>query len=397
MPPKKNGFMTFVLEWRNTTAEGRRLTIPQAVAQCGDIWKGMSAQQRGPYNSAAKNATIAERGTRERMTTTGQLVSTVEREQRAANEQITQMKCAIERMVLKGKAQYDLENSKFVFAAFNYFDKTQNNGIYIPAEFAACLFSLKSGKISVYSSLINPGQIIFGQSSESQHHSETTHLLPLPPKALGESDMGKLYVSIVQYLRGCQISDNPSDPLIVFTSTELMPVVRGCFRYLASDSDMQDTEILVYDIQYLFYVLKKEVMEIADVPDTGINKSMTDTFFINDFFEYHSGISCQFHEDNDRSKYCVLSMVLRWAFVFSDYMCSDLAIKPIPGKHMPPQQEPKFRVISDPLDEDITSTSFASCQSSIKPEKENKYVPTDNTAFSASINREDDFPTLGGR
>lgn len=39
MPPKKaNGFMMFVNEWRNSNAEGRRMTITQAVDHCGKLW-----------------------------------------------------------------------------------------------------------------------------------------------------------------------------------------------------------------------------------------------------------------------------------------------------------------------------------------------------------------------
>lgn len=39
MPPKKaNGFMMFVNEWRNSTSEGRRMTVTQAVDQCGKLW-----------------------------------------------------------------------------------------------------------------------------------------------------------------------------------------------------------------------------------------------------------------------------------------------------------------------------------------------------------------------
>jgi len=105
--------------------------------------------------------------------------------------------------------------------------------------------------------------------------------------------MDKLYSNIVEYLRGCEISNNPYDPLVVFTTTDLMPVVKGCFRYLAFDQKEEIEQIQVYDIQYLLFVLKKEVMEIADLPHTHINKSITDTQILNDFFEYHSGISCQ--------------------------------------------------------------------------------------------------------
>lgn len=37
----------------------------------------------------------------------------------------------------------------------------------------------------------------------------------------------------------------------------------------------------------------------------------------------------------DRSKYCTLSRVVRWGFMFSDYMCSDLALDMNPGSHIP--------------------------------------------------------------
>lgn len=108
----------------------------------------------------------------------------------------------------------------------------------------------------------------------------------------------------------------------------------------------------------------------------------------------------QYHEDRDRSKYCTQSMVARWSYVFSDYMCGDLAIKPLPGKHLPPKQETKFKVVNPNLypDDSSIDTSFASFstfQSEVK--QEHRFAPTDHTAFSASIENADDFPSLNGR
>lgn len=37
----------------------------------------------------------------------------------------------------------------------------------------------------------------------------------------------------------------------------------------------------------------------------------------------------------DRSKYCTLSRVVRYGFMFSDYMCSDLDLDMTPGTHVP--------------------------------------------------------------
>ncbi|XP_017841177.1 protein maelstrom [Drosophila busckii] len=395
MPPKKhNAFMTFVNEWKSKNKEGRHMSIPQAVTHCGDIWKNMNAQQRGPYIALAKDADVLARCTVERLNTQGQALSAVEREERDLANQIMLMKQNTERIVREGKENDDLENTKFIFAAFNYFIKAVGNDIYIPAEFAACEFSLKTGMNSIYSSHINPGQLIYGLSSDAMDHTSTTHQLPLPPNALGETNMGRLYENILEYLRG---KNDPKKPVIVFTTTEMLPVVKGCLRYLESDcSDAEEGAIEVYDIRYLFFILKKEVADIADLPTDEITKTVTDNLFQKDFFEYHSGISCQFHEDNDRGRYCAHSMVSRWCFIFSDHMCADLAIKPVPGKHMPPQQEQRFSVTNP--DESTAETSFQSCESAVKQERKYaRYVPSDNSAFSADIKESNDFPSLGNR
>ncbi|XP_017863032.1 PREDICTED: protein maelstrom [Drosophila arizonae] len=411
MAPKKfNGFMMFVNEWREKTAEGRAVSLPQAISKCGETWKNMNTQQRGPYNKMAKNAEVSARCQVERLNCHGQSLSALEREEMEAAERELNMKRTTERIVLAGKKRHDLENTKFIFAAFNYFTKSMTNDIYIPAEFSACQFSLKSGICSMYSSHIDPGQLIFGQGSETMHHTKHTHQLPLPPNAMGESDIGRLYANIVEYLRACNPDAKPNDPLVVFATPEFMPIVKGCFRYLESDSEEPLATIHIYDIQYLLYVLKLEVLDSVDIRNVTVNRTATDSLFINDYFCYHLGISCQYHEDIDRCQYCTQSIISRWCYVFSDFMCGDLAITPLPGKHMPPKQEPKFRV-SNPGNESVNSSrissnfskttnkstgkvsndTFTSGQSIVKHEI------FDHSAFSADLNAAKDFPSLGGR
>lgn len=91
-------------------------------------------------------------------------------------------------------------------------------------------------------------------------------------------------------------------------------------------------------------------------------------------------------------------MVTRWCYTFSDYMCGDLAIKPLPGKHMPPKQEPNFKVRDPELSSRNTSfTSFHTVQSKVKQENDWDYTPTDHTAFSSNLGTDDEFPSLSGR
>lgn len=125
------------------------------------------------------------------------------------------------------------------------------------------------------------------------HHTKHTHQLPLPPNAMGESNIGRLYANIVEYLRKCNPDAKPNDPIVVFATPELMPVVKGCFRYLESDSEESLATIHIYDVQYLMYVLKLEVLDSVDIKNVTVNRIATDNLFINDFFCYHLGIACQ--------------------------------------------------------------------------------------------------------
>ncbi|EDV41380.2 uncharacterized protein Dana_GF10993 [Drosophila ananassae] len=419
MPPKKHsGFMMFVNEWRDNNPEGRNLSIAQAVSRCGSIWEKMTAQQRGPYNSGAKNADVLTRVKKERLNCHGQVLSQVELEEREMAESQINMKRCTERIVMDAKRSHDLENTKFVFVAFNYFTKALTTDVYVPAEFSASEYSFNEGIMSVYSTLIDPGQIIFGQGSDAQHHSSTTHNLPLPPNALGEKNMGKLYRNILEYLSKIQEGKDATKPFVVFTKTDMVPVVKSCFRYLACENQDGSYEngdqIQVLDIQYLLFILKKEVLDIAGVSDEKINLYVTDAYFLKDFFEFTPEISCQYHEENDRSKYCTQSLVMRWAYTFSDYMCSDLAISVQPGKHIPPKTKPNYRVI--PANSSAHESSFDSFYS-IPASREKKedsptvlspassrrslasspYVPTDHTSFVGDLNKKDEFPSLGGR
>lgn len=91
-------------------------------------------------------------------------------------------------------------------------------------------------------------------------------------------------------------------------------------------------------------------------------------------------------------------MVTRWCYTFSDYMCGDLAIKPLPGKHMPPKQQPNFRVRDPEVSSRNTSfSSFHTVQSKLKQEPDWNYAPSDHTAFSSNTTTDDDFPSLSGR
>ena len=55
----------------------------------------------------------------------------------------------------------------------------------------------------------------------------------------------------------------------------------------------------------------------------------------------------QFHYDEDRSKYCSLTAVRRYAYVISDFCCSHYHLKLLPNRHCPADivDEGKYEII----------------------------------------------------
>ncbi|KAH8234773.1 hypothetical protein KR032_002937 [Drosophila birchii] len=318
-------FMTFVHEWRNNHPESLGMSTPQAVDRCSVVWKVMTQQERSPYIEKAKSINQQIRGKANRQMTQMDLV------RREAEERLEQMKRVIEIMVKEEVEANNLENMNLLFVSFHFFTKTASGDLYVPAEFSACQFSLKQGIMSWYTTLINPGSIDLGQASDALHHSNTTHKLPLPPNALGESNINKLYEEIHDYLTKCI----GRKPLIVFTKAEDMAIVKASLNDLHVKSCHRGPQIEVYSMEYLLFYLKKQILQITGLPDDDITEIFTNSYLSTDYFQYCAHIACKYHEDIDRSQYCTKSMVQRWAYAFSNFLCDDLNIPKKPGKHIP--------------------------------------------------------------
>lgn len=50
----------------------------------------------------------------------------------------------------------------------------------------------------------------------------------------------------------------------------------------------------------------------------------------------------KYHEDNDASKYCSLSAVMRWGYVMAENISPNAGIENVPGIHVPADEEPRF-------------------------------------------------------
>ncbi|XP_061403051.1 protein maelstrom 1-like [Musca vetustissima] len=396
MPPKKkqkpNAFMIFALEWKSK--HGKGLSIDQATKKAGEIWTKMDAGQRAPYQDKAKEEKIvSSRTAAHKLTCTGVPVSQIEKEKLDHENKERLMKRDIETTVSKSVQKDELEKQSYYFIMANYFTKTLKGGVYVPAELAVSKFSLKEGVSRVYQTLINPGVNIYGHQYEAQHHSETTHNLPLPPNALGDKNLGNIYNEILKFIRDEDSNNYPP----VYTHRDCIHIVESVLEFLKADIGSNNTELKVYPIQYLLYIMKEATCEAGEL-EKPKSFYITDAYFERDFFEFQIGIGCQYHEDIDKCKYCTQSYVTRWGYMFADYMCGDLAIPLVPGRHCPLNTNLNAIITEAPSrsydDESMVSMS-TSLTHVTKPVAGSRHYYDDPKPKETGNKYSTDFPSLG--
>lgn len=177
------------------------------------------------------------------------------------------------------------------------------------------------------------GSTVHESQYETQEHVKATHQLPLPPNALGNDDLDGILADLLKFVR---LECGPEAELSpMFTLESQISVVNNALKFLNGGVASQ---LSVYPIEYLFYVLKKATCEAGMLPPPA-SIHITTAQFNLDPHEFLSDIGCEFHQQRDLTAHCSKSYVTRWAFAFAGYMCSELAIKMLPNRHMPSHTE----------------------------------------------------------
>ncbi|XP_037935532.1 protein maelstrom 1-like [Teleopsis dalmanni] len=365
--PKPNGFMVFTMEWKQRHGHG--MSIAEATAMCGKKWEDMDEEARKPYQTKAKKQreTSKAKPKQEPCCNTGDPLSVLLKEKEERENYVQQTKRNIESIVKKSQRSDRFTTDCYVVIAVNYFSKSLNGNIYVPAEISLAEFSLKRGIIKTYHTHVNPGVSMYGHQYDAQLHADETHKLPLPPDAIGERNLANIYNEILKFAEDKE--NGGYRPLYV--RQEHIPIAKSVVEFLQIDSDVNEIKFKIYPVQYLFYLMKETACKIGELSPPSIIES--NAFFERDYFEYHTGISCEYHENIDRSIHCTQSVVVRSCYMFCDYMCEDVAVDIIPGRHIPIKQKIDMKIIEPKVDNKEKSYQKLFNNESVKKEYSSSY------------------------
>uniref|UniRef100_A0A182W4I5 HMG box domain-containing protein n=1 Tax=Anopheles minimus TaxID=112268 RepID=A0A182W4I5_9DIPT len=327
--PKKNGFFYFMLEYRKqANAKGRKFhNLGEVSPLAGKIWEKMDRKQREPYVQQAKCGDKKQDGPRYSKTPPETYVKQekMDEGEERADLIITRIKKQLwEAELLEDKG---LDKVDFYIISMVHFCRS-DKGTYIPAELGVVLFNLECGVKEQLHILINPGSIPLGSAFDAQTHSKETHGLPLPPNALGLSDYEEITKKLLTFLKVEQ--DIP--PL--FTDAKDIPMVESMLRDILGHH-INGKDLYVSAVAKLFFELKLaaeyHMMSMTCFPSIEAAQAIID----NDEFSHTLNISCEYHESCGETMVCALSKCIRWTYSIANNCCKEMAIIPIPGKHIP--------------------------------------------------------------
>lgn len=176
-----------------------------------------------------------------------------------------------------------------------------------------------------------------GYAADAKAHADSTHKLPIPPNAYGETNFNEVYQEIWNLLTEESHYQFDNGKPFVFTYTndcsteeENILMLKSFMRQLTPN----ESPIDVYPLSRLLFILTANLSAI-DRCQSIDNISIAKMVLSRDTYEHRSGFSCEYHERVDACAYCALSKATRWAYLLAKHLCDPLGINLVVGKHLP--------------------------------------------------------------
>ena len=140
-----------------------------------------------------------------------------------------------------------MATQQFYIISINHFCWSPNTG-YIPAELGLIKYSIENGVEEKLHAFIYQNTLPLGTAFEAKNLSESTHMLPQPPDALGDPQFS--YINAILKFLG-----NGKKLPPVFTDTKEIAMVENI---LSNWEELKGREIMVCSTGELLFRLKEK-------------------------------------------------------------------------------------------------------------------------------------------
>ncbi|CAG0883405.1 unnamed protein product [Darwinula stevensoni] len=358
MGPKKknpiNGFSIFMREQRDEMQrrEGRVFrNMEEVVVACRPRWNLLAEEDKQRYNDAAKKEREKEKkDLTKKYDSYGMPLSERIREENEKKAAERAMIEDIRRTVQDGFNKGTLVDELFHFIDFNIFVRTDEIhhlvDKYRPAEVAAVEYTISQGVTKKLHALLHPDNIPLGYRSQAQDFAAEHGIrLELQGNLLEKNYPG----IVIRLLNLLNPSGDKAEYPPFYTMPDQVEKVTSLLEWLWMHGQRrgQRNPFRVYQLNHLLFHLRA----VCTGENLAYPSSVTATdVLLNSSFDHVGGIACKYHrEECESTRPCVLSLVVRQAYLISDAICEHFGVELQPNKHCPVLCEtPYLSVDEDP-------------------------------------------------
>lgn len=336
--PKLGPYAIFVREQRRCQPGWNNKSDPELFKLADPLWTKLNEEQRSVYIQKAKEykETGSWSGSNNNNIPTKLGYDTLGR----PLEEIAKRDQRIKDLALsKSDAIHDLVNrveagggaALFTLIHVNIFVQTPDTNEFVPAEIALVKFSPDNGVVDHIQFFPKPGTIPAGYKYRCMETSELSHKIPMEvpskDKDLEKTLTGADFVymsdeviisSVKKFLKGTEA---------VFCTEDLEESVQGVLDCITGRSGQPRMKLNILNLHELLHTLAGPGM----VPSL----TMAQLEFERERFQYHRGLSCEWHEEATDTNKCSLSFVHRWAFTILGFTNKKLGVDKVDGQHVP--------------------------------------------------------------
>lgn len=331
MPKKqpKNAFYFFMVDVQDDyRRRGEMYSMKDIATIAGPQWRQLSAERKKYYENIAKEEKGRNRSGK--LDSYGNSIDEIQRLEQEQIEEERQMENNIEMQIKYLGDKEEVANQSFFFISTKIFCIT-DEGEYLPAELGLIEYSLADGIIRQYHVFIDPGSLPLGYFYTCKETSDRTH--KIPPQGFEHAD--NKYDIMALKIKDMLNPENTNDDFPpLYCSRDEMDQTKYILKWLQLKSGVRNRiNYRVYDYAVLMFKLYQfsstQMCSVALVRD----------YLSSSHFTYNANTCCEWHWAEDSPEHCALGTVKRVGYIFSDHLCENFNITPLPNKHLP-EKEP---------------------------------------------------------
>ncbi|KYQ54342.1 Protein maelstrom 2 [Trachymyrmex zeteki] len=335
----KNAFFFFMAHWKKREeAHGR--TFPngfkdvQQDPECNAEWQSLTKQEKGNFESMAKNDKVASQiSAKDKKTSLGESLIMLQQKEQEALMFLKNMQENIKVIIDTAVNLNFLAELKFCFVHVNwFFSMIVNNTLeYFPAEYTFGVFSLKNGIEDVHHIIVS-AKIPLGYRREALEISQNSHKIPVEYEG-GETDFAVMYDKLANFLESRKLVDQYP---YLYTRKAFTREAQSLIAKLCDAAHQDKEQFKIYELESLFVHLANELFKTRKDRVMDSIPIYAHKIFENYTYRFDKGFECHFHKYVDEGpEYCSKSVLQQWAWTLCDEFCAPLNIKMQPGVHQP--------------------------------------------------------------